>query len=193
MLSQVFDTINLMTQKGKIQKKILLMLLAGLSLSMSKSPKRHFRIIREARKEWEQIDKRALEVAIESLYKSRLVDQKTNRDGTVTFILSNDGKKEALTYDIDNIKIIPRPWDRKWRIVIYDIPDKLKKIREIFRDHLKRLGFIELQHSVFTLPYNCKKEIDYIIEFYNIRRFVRYIEATHLDNELDLKNKFHIT
>ena len=175
-----------------MQKKILLLLLAGLSLSMSRSPKHHFRVIRQVKREWDEIDKRALESAIKALYKSHLVDQKNNRDGTVTFILSNDGKKEALTYDIENIKVNRHPWDQKWRLVMYDIPDRLKKVRKIFRDHLKRLGFMELQHSIFVLPYSSKNEVNYIIEFYNIRRFVRYIEAIHLDNELDLKNKFHL-
>lgn len=143
-----------MARKGKIQKKILILLLAGLSLGMSRSPKHHFRVIKQVKKEWQEINKKSLETAIETLYKSKLIDQKDNR--------------------------------------IFDIPEKLKKVRDALRYHLKRLGFIELQHSVFVLPFKCRDEIEYLVEFYNVRRFVRYIEAYHIDNELDLKYKFHL-
>ncbi len=159
---------------------------------MSKSAKHHFRIIRQVAREWKEINKRSLEAAISSLYKSKLITQKRNEDGTVTFILSQEGKREALTYDIDNMKIPKEPWDKKWRIVTFDIPEKIKKVREAFRHHLKNLGFKELHRSVFVLPYNCKKEVEYIVEFYNARRFVRYIEAIHIDNELAIKHEFDL-
>lgn len=181
-----------MARKGKVQKKILILLLAGLSLGMSRSPRHHFRVIKQARKEWQEIDKKSLETAIETLYKSKLIDQKDNKDGTTTFILSSAGQKVALTYNLEKIVISKHLWDKKWRIVIFDIPEKLKKVRDALRYHLKRLGFIELQHSVFVLPFKCRDEIEYLVEFYNIRRFVRYIEAYHIDNELDLKHKFRL-
>lgn len=65
--------------------------------------------------------------------------------------------------------------------------------RDILCLHLRQLGFIELQHSVWVTPRPCKDEIDYIIEFYNIRKYVRTIIATNIDNELDLKHRFGIT
>ncbi|MBI2086638.1 MAG: CRISPR-associated endonuclease Cas2 [Candidatus Zambryskibacteria bacterium] len=179
-------------RKGKIQKKILLLLLAGLSLSMSRSPKHHFRVIKDLQKEWREIDKKTLETTIASLYKSKLVDEKENKDGTITFILSHEGKHAALTYDLDNLTIARHLWDEKWRIIIFDIPEKKKSVREALRHHLKKLGFKKLQHSVFVLPFKCRSEIEYLIEFHNVRRFVRYIEANHIDNELDLKHKFGI-
>ncbi len=138
------------------------------------------------------MDKKSLEMAVAALYKSKLIEQKNNKDGTTTLVLSVEGKKVALTYNLENMTISKHHWDKKWRIVIFDIPEKLKKVREALRYHLKRLGFKKLQHSVFVLPFECRNEIEYLVEFYNIRRFVRYIEADHIDNELDLKYKFHL-
>lgn len=181
-----------MTRKGKNQRKAMLLLLAGISLVISRSAKHHFKVIKETRKEWREIDRQSLEKAIDALYKSKLIEQKSNKDGTTTFILSTNGKEVALTYNLENMTLAKHSWDKKWRIVIFDIPEKLKKVREAFRYHLKRLGFIELQHSVFVTPFRSQSEIEYLIEFYNARRFVRYIEANHIDNELDLKNKFEI-
>lgn len=181
-----------MSRRGTNKEKILLLLLGGLTLGLTRSPRGYYNIIKKLHKEWGEIDKRALKYAIDSLYRSKLIEQRNNKDGTVTFVLSSEGKRVALTYNLEKISINKILWDGKWRIVIFDIPEKLKKVRDALRYHLKRLGFVELQHSVFLLPFECKDEINYIIEFFNIRRFVRFIEATSIDNELDLKYKFNL-
>ena len=106
--------------------------------------------------------------------------------------MTKEGKKLALTFNLEEMKLRKGVWDKKWRIVIFDIPEKLRKIRDSLRYQLKRLEFYEFQKSVFVTPFPCDKEIDYIVEFYNIRRFVRFIEATSIDSELDLKRKFNL-
>ncbi len=50
-------------------------------------------------------------------------------------------------------------WDKKWRVIIFDIPQELHKERVKFRQKLKSLGFFMLQKSVFIFPYFCKEEI----------------------------------
>ena len=110
----------------------------------------------------------------------------------MTFTLSNDGKQKALTFELDEMVIKKNKWDGKWRLVTFDIPEKKKKVREAFRYHLVRLGFKELHKSVFVIPYVCHGEIEYLTEFYNARRFVRYIESSYIDNELDLKHQFDL-
>ncbi len=176
---------------GEIQQKILLLLLGGLALGLSGSPKRYFKILKEINKEWEKIEARALRRAIRSLYESKLIAEKQNPDGTITIILTEKGKQKALTYDFENMEIKkPQKWDGKWRVVLFDIPEKRKKFRESLRFHLKQLKFYEFQKSVFVHPYNCKDEIDYLIEFYDIRRFVRFIVADSIDNELHLEKHF---
>ncbi len=176
---------------GEIQQKVLLLLFGGLALGLSGSPKAYFQIIKTASKNWREIEKRALRRAIKSLYESKLIDEKQNKDGSITIILTADGKKKALTYQLDEMKIKkPVRWDKKWRIVLFDIPENRKKIREILRFHLKKMGFCELQKSVFAHPFDCKDEIDYLIEFYDIRRFVRFMIADSIDNELHLQQKF---
>lgn len=176
---------------GKTQQKILLLLLGGLALGLSGSPRQYFRIIKAISDDWKEIEEQSLKKAIKSLYQSKLIEEKQNKDGTITLVLTENGKKKALTFDLDNMKIKKPPkWDKKWRIVLFDIPEKRKKVREALRHHIKNIGFYEFQKSVFVHPYNCKDEIDYIIEFYNIRKFVRFVTADFLDNELDIKKHF---
>ncbi|OHA88916.1 MAG: CRISPR-associated endonuclease Cas2 [Candidatus Zambryskibacteria bacterium RIFCSPHIGHO2_02_FULL_43_14] len=181
-----------MPRRGSTQEKILLLLLGGLTLGLSRSPRGYLKILGAIHEEWKEIDRRYLISSIRTLYKSKLIHQKDNKDGTTTFILSSEGKRAALTYNLDKMVVKRHKWDKKWRIVIFDIPEKKKKIREMFRYQLKRLGFIELQRSVFVISFECRNEIEYIVEFYNIRKFVRFIEASHIDNELDLKHRFSL-
>ncbi len=176
---------------GVIQQKVLLLLLGGLALGLSRSPRTAFRLLKGLTKEWQDIEKRALKRAIKSLYESKMVEEKYNKDGTIAIVLSEEGKKKALVYDLDKMEIKkPKQWDKKWRIVMFDIPELKKKEREGLRYRLKYLGFYEFQKSVFVHPFDCKDEIDYIIELYKIKKFVRFIVADFLDNELDLENHF---
>jgi len=177
---------------GTIQKKVLLVLGTGLAMGLSRSPLYSFKILGAAIKDWKDINEQSLRRAIRSLYESKMIDMKYNKkDDTVTVVLTDEGKKKALTYDIENMEIkIPRAWDGNWRVVLFDIPEVFKKRRDGFRFHLKNLGFFEYQKSVFVHPYDCKDEIEYIIEFSGIRKYVRFIVADSLDNELHLKKHF---
>ncbi len=167
------------------------MLLGGLALGLSGSPKQYFQIVKGIKEGLKEIDNRTLRRAIRGLYQSKLISEKQNSDGTITMVLTEKGKQKALTYDLDKMEIKkPKVWDKKWRMVVFDIPEKRKKYREAIRYHLKNLEFYEFQKSVFVHPYDCKDEIDYLIEFYDIRKFVRFIIADSIDNELHLKQNF---
>ena len=181
-----------MAKYGPTQQKILLLLLGGLTLGLNRSRRGYFKILKGIHSEWKEINHRSLMSSIQALYRSNLVSQHENRNGLITFILSKKGKQVALSYNLESMTIPKNKWDKKWRVVMFDIPEKLKKIRETLRYQLKRLGFLELQKSVFVLPYECEHELEYITEFYNIRKYVRVILADKIDNELDFKNKFSL-
>ncbi len=179
---------------GPNQQKVLLLLFAGIGLSLTRTPKQYFRILREVRDEWKKINKRSLEKAIYGLYKSKLVHERENTDGSLTMVLTDKGRRKAITFNMDNMKIkVPKIWDKKWRMVLFDIPDKHKKAREALRETLKRFGFYEYQESVLVYPYPCRYEIDFVVEYFDIRPDVRIVTATELDNELHLKNIFKVS
>ena len=178
---------------GKNQRKILLLLAAGAALALSGSPRTAFRVLRYAGKEWKAIDEEALQDSIRRLYQSKLIDAKDHPDGSTTITLTKDGKKKTLTYKLDEMRIKrPEAWDRKWRLIIFDIPEKHRRIRDALRRQLNGLGCFELQKSVFVHPFECRDEIDFLIESYQARPFVRFVVAEDIDNALHLKQKFRI-
>ncbi|MEK7062591.1 MAG: hypothetical protein AAB946_00995 [Patescibacteria group bacterium] len=178
---------------GANQKKILLLLAGGVGLSLAGSPRRYFKVIKEVSDEWQKINDWALKRAIKALYRSKLLREIENDDGSTTMVLSENGKKKAITFNLDTIEIKrPARWDKLWRIVLFDIPEKKKPAREALRETIKKLGFHEYQKSVFIFPYPCQKEIDYVIEFFELRPYVRVIIVKSLDNELHLKHIFRV-
>lgn len=175
-------------------QKILLLLLGGIALGLTHDPRRYFRIIKGIKKEWEWINRHNLYRAIRNLEQARLIDAKDNPDGTTTIVLTQLGKMHALTYQIDTITIQRmNKWDHKWRIVMFDIPEKYKKARDALSRSLKRMGFEQLQKSVFVHPFECSKEVIFVAEFFNVRPYIRHVLADHIDNETVLKKKFHLT
>ncbi len=179
---------------GTMQKKILLLLLGGLALGFSRSPRGQLRIIRAMRDEWQAIDRHALYQAIKRLYQSRLVEERHNDDGSLTMVLSTEGKRRALTFTAEDIEVLkPKAWDKKWRVVVFDIPERQRGLRDIFRARLRHMGFYELQKSVFIHPYPCQDQIDFLLELYGARLYVRVIVAESLDNELHLKMHFKLS
>ena len=178
---------------GPTTKKVLMLLAAGVALGFARSPKQYFRVVKEIRHEWEKINRKKLNEAIKSLYRNKLVDIKEYSDGRVAIKVNDLGKKKVFSYKLDEIKISrPAQWDGNWRIVVFDIPEKHKNAREALRAKLKELGFHRLQKSIFVLPYECKNEIDFIVEIFQIRPYVRYILAKYIDNELHLKKLFNL-
>ncbi|MBI2624394.1 hypothetical protein HYW67_02780 [Candidatus Parcubacteria bacterium] len=176
-----------------MQRKVLVLLLGGLALGLSASPRRHFRILRQMKEEWHRINHQALQRAIRRLYESKLVATTRNQDGSVTVELSDEGRSRALTYKLDAMRI-PRPerWDGRWRLIAFDIPESCKKVREAFRHHLRQIGCLEFQKSVFVTPYPCDSEIDFLVELHRARSYVRKITAISIDNEFHLRQKFEL-
>lgn len=182
---------NKFDRLGPNQKKILILLAGGIGLAIAGSPKSYFGVIKGVSKELEKINEQSLKRAIKSLYKSRLIEERENENGSITLVLSDEGRKRILTYDIDKIFIEkPAKWDGKWRVVLFDIPNSKKREREALRTVLKNLGFLTYQKSVFVFPYECKNEVDFITEFYNLRRYVRFMEVNYFDDDLAFKSHF---
>jgi DNA-binding transcriptional regulator PaaX len=96
--------------------------------------------------------------------------------------LTEKGRKIAGWLQIDALKIRrPKIWDKKWRIVIFDISQLKKFYREAFRGKLKELGFYPLQKSVWIHPFDCQDEIELLRDFFGLdQKEMRLIIAENI-------------
>jgi len=176
---------------GPTSQKVLLLLLGGLSLGLAVTPNKYFRVLDQISKEWKAIDERRLRETIRALYESKMVDYKENDGRTLSVILTDNGKRRALTYDLENIKIkIPKKWDGLWRMVVFDIPESEKKARDVLAKKLKQMGFYPMQKSIFIHPFPCKDEVEFISEIFQIKPYVRLIIAKETDIDIHLRKIF---
>ena len=69
----------------------------------------------------------------------------------------------------------PKHWDHKWRVLIFDIPEKRKGLREKVRRTLRAIGFTRLQNSVWVYPYNCEDLIALLKTDFKIGKDLLYL------------------
>lgn len=176
-----------------VKQKFVLLLAAGVTLALSPSPRWQWRIVQKLPRAWKEIDRTILRRIINEFKYERLIKFRERKDGLVEVVLTEKGEKKALTYNPEYFKINkPARWDGKWRIVIFDIPEKKKAAREALRRRLRELGFYQLQRSVWIFPYECGNEIDFITELFEIRSYAHCITAEGWLNDAALRLHFDL-
>lgn len=178
---------------GPIQKKIMLTLLGGVALGLSSSPRQYFKTLRLIRNDWKKIDQRNFNRSVRRLSKEKIIEEKMLPDGSFELVLTENGKKQARSMSLlgSSIKFKkPKHWDRKWRVVVFDIPETDRMFRDILRGHLRELKFFKLQNSVFVSPFPFEKSILELTQLYRAESYVRVITATEIDNEEKIKKHF---
>ena len=108
--------------------------------------------------------------------------------------LSKEGKALAGKYQIDDLNIAkPKRWDQKWRVLIFDIPDKHKVKREALRGKLKELNLYQLQKSVWVCPYNFEKEVEVLRNFFAFTKSeMKIITASQIQDDMEVKTFFKL-
>jgi CRISPR-associated endonuclease Cas2 len=107
--------------------------------------------------------------------------------------LTAKGRSEILFLASESITIQkPAEWDRKWRIVIYDIFTDKKFIRNRFQKILGSSGFFRLQRSVYLHPFPCEEKIDLLRRYLGINGEVRLILAEDIEDDQELRDFFNL-
>ncbi|MBI4033920.1 MAG: hypothetical protein HY378_00010 [Candidatus Brennerbacteria bacterium] len=125
------------------------------------------------------------------LQREKLIEVSETPDGKTKVALTESGKKKVLQYQFEDLKITPlKKWDKKWRMVIFDIPEPYKRARETLRAKLRELGFHQLQKSVFVHSQECRNEIEFVVEFLGVSPYVRMAEVSRFDGDDELRSRF---
>ena len=184
--------------RGKsLTKEILFMAVVGPILLSSLFAPNAVQILKPLikwRKNWDKIDRRLIHNAIRRLNQKRLIEL-VQRGDKLYIKITENGKNLIKNFDYDGLILSqPKKWDKKWRLVIFDIPEKKNKERHAFSIKLKELGFYPLQESNFIYPYDCRDEVDFICEFLSINRYVNYCLVESLGKrEGDLRRFFNLS
>lgn len=123
-----------------------------------------------------EIKKSELSRVLKRLREKGLVDFVSDNDLVVR--LTDQGNEKAI---LAKLMINNEKWDGKWRVVIFDIPEKRRAVRDLLRCKLKAWDFRYLQKSVWASKKNCTKELRNFIKQIGIKDWVMVFESDNVD------------
>ena len=136
----------------------------------------------------EKIQEWRIKQAIKDLSKMNYI--KIDKNNKKVYVIDK-GALELLKFKI----LRSRPeWDKKWRMIIFDIPENRRHQRDFLRKRLKWLGFKELQKSVWIFPYDIRKETEELLTICNFgsQGDIRFLTVEKMENDKDLKKYFDL-
>ena len=143
--------------------------------------------------QWKHFNPSYLRRTLRRLREQKHVEVATE-NGQEVLRLTSGGKRKILRYSLDSLTIDkPTGWDRKWRLVLYDVPKKSKKLGDVIRGTLGSLGFYGIQESVYIYPYPCFKQIEFLREYYGLGDHVQYMLVDHIENDTAYKTYFNLS
>ncbi|MBI2085997.1 hypothetical protein HYT74_01515 [Candidatus Daviesbacteria bacterium] len=95
--------------------------------------------------------------------------EKDVKEGQIIFKLTQLGK--------DFLGVEDEKWDGLYRLVLFDIPENRRGIRDLFRRRLKDWGFKNWQRSVWVSNRNITDKLRRLIKNLEIEKWVAVIES----------------
>lgn len=112
-------------------------------------------------------------------------------DGEGRLLLTKKGISKLNQFEIKDYRLkVPSKWDKKWRILIFDIKEERKRLREKIRNTLISIGFVRLQDSVWVYPYDCEDLITLLKADFKVGKDLLYIIADKIEFDQIIKDRF---
>lgn len=80
--------------------------------------------------------------------------------------------------------------DGKWRMLSWDIPENLKIKRQQLCRSIRRIGYKQIQKSLWACPFAKADQVDLIINELGLNKYVAYLRVDKTDIEEHLTLKF---
>ena len=114
------------------------------------------------------------------------------RDGKQYARITESGRK-ILAFEHEKAKLDitkKRRWNGRWRVIIFDIPERRRRTRDRLRNIMREIGFVRLQDSVWVFPYDCEDFITLLKAELKIGAAVLYMIVEHIENDKHLRVHF---
>ena len=121
-------------------------------------------------------------------------------NGLVTFE-EREGKRYARITEVgkqvlefeslrDKAMRKPRRWDGRWRVVLFDIPERRRRVRNQLRRFMQEFGFERLQDSAWIYPYDCEDIIALAKANFRIGADALYMIVEQLERDKHMREHF---
>ena len=186
-----------LVRKDTLTKNTLLRIIAlgAITIAASTSPYFLHYAAKTYFKDRAQKAIRARAKKLRELEKRKLISFKELGNGTVRIELAHHGKTLVRMYTLETMQLEkPKQWDRRWRILLYDIPAPQRRASNAFREKVRHLGLFPLQRSVWVSPYECLAEIEFLATIFEIDmdRCIGYFNSQNIPREKEVRKFFNV-
>ncbi len=126
------------------------------------------------------------------------------RKGSVIFVIENGRKLARITPAGKRVLALEeektalqlhkkKRWDKRWRVVIFDIPEYRRGTRDKLRLTMRTAGFYRLQDSVWLYPYDCEDFMALVKADLKIGNAILYMVAEKIENDQKIKEIFGLS
>jgi len=116
------------------------------------------------------------------------------RNGKKYLRITAKGRK-AFTFEQAKIELKnqKKRWDGRWRMIVFDIPERRKSVRFRLCAIMRDIGFVRLQDSVWVYPYDCEDFIALLKAELKIGKDVLYAIADTIEHDKGLRRQFNLS
>lgn len=123
--------------------------------------------------------------------RTRLIKQGLLKYENGMLSLTSNGEAALRRFELNEYQTQkPKHWDGLWRVLIFDIPEKRRGLRDKVRCTLSAIGFVRLQNSVWLYPYDCEDLITLLKADFKIGKDLLYLVIERMEYDNRYKDYF---
>ena len=180
-------------RRGQIQKALLTTLLIGGMIAIGAAPRINILKLLGNKKRNQYRLKHQVNDALIRL----------SRKGLVAFVIKEGRKFARLTpagsqrlkLEQEKAALLlqrKKRWDKRWRVIIFDIPERRRGVRSRLRAIMQECGFVRLQDSVWVYPHDCEDLTVLMKAELKTGSSILYMVVEKIENDAWLKKHFSI-
>jgi len=125
----------------------------------------------------DSVSRQQISKMVYSLKKNGYIDL----NGSDSVRLTNKAKMRIIDQIADSQNV-----DCKYRLVSFDIPELMRENRNHFRNSIKRMGFKQIQESLWVVDRNVGEYVEISAKEYGVSEYVAYFvsEASNVDHHI---------
>ena len=113
------------------------------------------------------------------------------RDGFLRLAPKGERQLRTLSLSLARPQRLKK-WDKKWRVLIFDIPEKRRRVRDRVREFLRASGFVRIQDSAWVYPYPCEEFVALLKAEVGIGKDMLYVIVDSLEGDEKFREIFKL-
>jgi CRISPR-associated endonuclease Cas2 len=109
--------------------------------------------------------------------------------------ITNEGRRKLILEQarVTHPASTKRRWDKQYRLVMFDIPQRRRTTRDRLRMLMREFGFLRLQDSVWVSPYDCEDLVALVKAELRVGKDVLYAVVNQIENDSWIKKHFNLS